>query len=68
LRARDYTTFRASVKVRDHLSHPLRRDSGKSSNRHLSPVQLCEVSATPRRGVKSVLRKSCSEAIFRFSF
>jgi hypothetical protein len=28
--------LRASVKVRDHLSHPLRRDSGRSSNRHLS--------------------------------
>jgi hypothetical protein len=31
--------LRASVKVRDQVSHPLRRDSGRSSNRnrHLSP-------------------------------
>jgi len=29
--------LRASVEVRNQVSHPLRLDSGRSSNRHLSP-------------------------------
>jgi hypothetical protein len=41
----------ASVKVRDQVSHPLRRDSGRSSNRnrHLSPwVNTIRLPATSR--------------------
>jgi hypothetical protein len=30
--------LRASVKVRDHLSRPLPRDLGRSSNRPFSPI------------------------------
>ena len=39
IEARSHRRLLASVKVRDQVSHPLRRDSGRSSNRnrHLSP-------------------------------
>jgi len=48
-----------NVKVRDQASHPLRRDSGRRSNRHLSPsVNTSRLPGTNLLSGQRVTRRS----------